>query len=100
MANIPYKKEEYYIAIINAVIRTLNEVVRRMMADVHKKAREQSLASKPTDEFSTYVEDWAVKLDRMGKKVSSITDKIYKMRDIDLEDKTNIESYEKEMDKF
>ena len=100
MANIPYKKEEYYIEIINAVIRTLNEVVRRMMADVHKRAREHSLASKPNDEFSTYVEDWAVKLDRMGRRISSITDKIYKLRDIDLEDKTNIESYEKEMNNF
>ena len=71
-------KEQAYLSIINATIRTLNECIQRIDSHVRNYSQTHPVSSKESDEHMNYVENVIKVLTRIAKVVSSRANTEYK----------------------
>lgn len=71
-------KEQAYLSIINATIKTLNECIQRMNSHIRNYSQTHQVSSKESDEHMTYVENVVKVLTRIAKVISSRADTVYK----------------------
>ena len=71
-------KEQAYLSIINATIKTLNECIQRIDSHIRLYSQNHQISSKESDEHMTYVENVVKVLTRIAKVISLRADKVYK----------------------